>query len=99
LALLETTFLTLTLRPWASNLGTRLVKAPKSHLGDTGLLSSLLCLLADFAHLRLSAAVIRDRIAYRKAARDGLSVEELKPTDPKAGEEMQALFREVFHDE
>ncbi|TVR63807.1 MAG: chromosome partitioning protein [Candidatus Competibacteraceae bacterium] len=56
-------------------------------------------LLADFAHLRLSPAVIRDRIAYRKAARDGMSVAEQKPTDPKAGEEMQALFREVFDGE
>lgn len=56
-------------------------------------------LLADFEHVQLSSAVIRDRIAYRKAARDGLSIEELKPTDPKAGEEIQALFQEVFHDE
>lgn len=55
-------------------------------------------LLADFEHLNLSPAVIRDRIAYRKAARDGLSVEELKPADPKAGEEMRALFQEVFHE-
>ena len=55
-------------------------------------------LLADFEHVQLSPAVIRDRIAYRKAARDGLSVEELKPADPKAGEEIQALFQEVFHD-
>lgn len=56
-------------------------------------------LLADFEHVQLSSAVIRDRIAYRKAARDGLNVEELKPTDPKAGEEIRALFQEVFHDE
>ncbi|HCK80162.1 MAG TPA: chromosome partitioning protein [Candidatus Competibacteraceae bacterium] len=56
-------------------------------------------LLADFEHISLSPAVIRDRIAYRKAARDGLSVEELKPGDPKAGEEMLALFREVFDGE
>lgn len=56
-------------------------------------------LLADFEHLRLANAIIRDRIAYRKAARDGLSVDELKPSDPKAIEEMQALFREVFHGE
>ena len=54
-------------------------------------------LLGDFDHLQLANAVIRDRIAYRKAARDGLGVEELKPTDPKAREEMQALFQEVFH--
>ena len=56
-------------------------------------------LLADFEHLRLANAIIRDRIAYRKAARDGLSVDELKPGDSKAIEEMQALFREVFHGE
>jgi chromosome partitioning protein len=56
-------------------------------------------LLADFAHLSLANAVIRDRIAYRKAARDGLSVEELRPGDPKAGEELRALFREVFDGE
>ncbi|HRD68245.1 MAG TPA: AAA family ATPase [Candidatus Competibacter sp.] len=56
-------------------------------------------LLADFEHLRLANAIIRDRIAYRKAARDGLSVDELKPGDPKAIEEMRALFREVFHGE
>lgn len=56
-------------------------------------------LLADFEHLRLANAIIRDRIAYRKAARDGLSVDELKPGDPKAIEEMRALFHEVFHGE
>ena len=56
-------------------------------------------LLGDFENLRLANAVIRDRIAYRKAARDGLGVEELTPADPKAREEMRALFQEVFHDE
>ena len=56
-------------------------------------------LLGDFEHLHLAQAVIRDRIAYRKAAREGLSVEEQKPTDPKALEEMQTLFQEVFQDE
>ncbi|MBK8755504.1 MAG: hypothetical protein IPL99_29480 [Candidatus Competibacteraceae bacterium] len=47
--------------------------------------------------VQLSSAVIRDRIAYRKAARDGLSVEELKPTDPKAGEENTGAVSGVFH--
>jgi chromosome partitioning protein len=54
-------------------------------------------LLTDFDHLTLAGAVVRDRIAYRKAARDGLSVAELKPTDPKAIDEMQTLFQEVFN--
>jgi chromosome partitioning protein len=53
-------------------------------------------LLADFEHLRLVPAVVRDRIAYRKAAREGLGVEELKPADPKAVEEVRVLFEEVF---
>jgi chromosome partitioning protein len=56
-------------------------------------------LLTDFAHLKLAEAVIRDRIAYRKAARYGLSVDELKPIDSKAADEMQTLFREVFNGE
>lgn len=55
-------------------------------------------LLSDFEHLRLAKALIRDRITYRKAAREGLCVEEMQPADPKAVEEMQGLFREVFGD-
>ncbi len=53
-------------------------------------------MLADFANLELAGAIIRDRIAYRKAAREGLCVDEMKPRDPKATEEMQALYAEVF---
>jgi chromosome partitioning protein len=53
-------------------------------------------ILADFSHLDLSGVVVRDRIAYRKAARDGLCVDELKPKDPKASEEIEALYAEVF---
>lgn len=53
-------------------------------------------LLDDFANLDLSEVTIRDRIAYRKAAKDGLSVIELKPKDQKAADEMEALYSEVF---
>jgi len=53
-------------------------------------------ILADFPHLALSGVVVRDRIAYRKAARDGLCVDELRPKDPKASKEIQALYAEVF---
>lgn len=56
-------------------------------------------IMSDFSHLSLSKVVIRDRIAYRKAARDGLCVDELKPKDSKAVEEIEALFKEVFSDE
>jgi len=56
-------------------------------------------LLADFEHLQLAQSIIRERIAYRKAARDGLCVEEMKPADPKAVEEMHGFFAEVFDHE
>ncbi len=56
-------------------------------------------LLDDFTNLDLADVTIRDRIAYRKAAKDGLAVTELKPKDPKAVEEMEALYREVFGNE
>ena len=56
-------------------------------------------IMSDFSHLALSKVVVRDRIAYRKAARDGLCVDELKPKDTKAVEEIGALFKEVFSDE
>jgi len=42
LTLLETVFLIEFLQPWSSNLGKRLVKAPKAYMVDTGLLSFLL---------------------------------------------------------
>jgi chromosome partitioning protein len=53
-------------------------------------------ILNDFAHLNLSNRIIRDRIAYRKAAREGFCVDELKPKDPKASEEIDALYQEIF---
>ncbi|WAK04596.1 AAA family ATPase [Methylobacter sp. YRD-M1] len=56
-------------------------------------------LLADFLNLELANVTIRDRIAYRKAAKDGLAVTELKPKDPKASEEMEILYNEVFGNE
>ena len=41
LALLEATFLVQMLRPWTSNLGQRVIRAPKVYLNDTGLLAHL----------------------------------------------------------
>jgi chromosome partitioning protein len=38
--------------------------------------------IKDFEQLELAQSIIRNRIAYRKAARDGLCVAELRPTDP-----------------
>jgi chromosome partitioning protein len=56
-------------------------------------------ILNDFSSLKLASTGIKDRIAYRKAASGGLGVGELKPKDPKATEEMEALYQEVFTNE
>ena len=53
-------------------------------------------LFASLSHLTLSGAVVRDRIAYRKAACGGLCVDELRPKDQKASDEIEALYAEVF---
>jgi chromosome partitioning protein len=45
--------------------------------------------IKDFEQLELAQSVIRDRIAYRKAARDGLCVAELRPTDPDRSGHLQ----------
>jgi len=49
----------------------------------------------DFQYLSLVDAMLRDRIAFRKSARDGLSVVEWKQ-DNKATQEMNQLFEEVY---
>ena len=41
-ALLESTFLVQLLRPWARNLGKRVIQTPKVYLNDSGLLASML---------------------------------------------------------
>ena len=46
-ALLESTFLVQLLRPWATNLGQRVIQTPKVYLNDTGLLSYLLGITVD----------------------------------------------------
>jgi chromosome partitioning protein len=56
-------------------------------------------LLADFPNLEPLELIIRDRIAYRKAAKEGLAVTELKPKEPKANDEMTALYKEIFNHE
>jgi chromosome partitioning protein len=52
----------------------------------------------DFDLLALSNCILRERIAYRKAAKDGLSIIELEKTDLKAWEELQKLYNEAFNE-
>jgi predicted AAA+ superfamily ATPase len=56
LALLEALYLVFRLPAWSANLGKRLVRAPKLHLADPGLLVHLLGLDADELAARPSAA-------------------------------------------
>ena len=49
----------------------------------------------EFQHLALVDTVLRDRIAFRKSGRDGLSVVEWKQ-DKKAVNEMNQLYKEVY---
>jgi len=49
----------------------------------------------EFQHLALVDPVLRDRIAFRKSGRDGLSVVEWKQ-DKKAASEMNQLYKEVY---
>jgi len=51
----------------------------------------------NFQHLALAESVIRDRIAFRKAARDGLAVVEYGQ-DKKAINEIKQLYEEIYGD-
>ena len=51
---------------------------------------------AEYEHLQSSTVVIRDRISFRKAAREGCTVSELPERDAKAISEIDALCEEVF---
>ena len=53
-------------------------------------------LVADFDHLDLAGVVVRDRIAYRRAASEGRGVAEATEPDGKAVAEMEAWYRAVF---
>ena len=51
----------------------------------------------NFQHLALAESMARDRIAFRKAARDGLAVIEYGQ-DSKAVNEMNQLYEEIYGD-
>lgn len=53
-------------------------------------------LLEEFENLELLSLVIRDRIAYRKAVREGMAVSELPRRDSKACAEIDLLYREIY---
>lgn len=53
-------------------------------------------LLRESGSLEYSGVALGTRKAFANAAAAGLAVPELKPTDPKAVEEIEALYRWVF---
>ncbi len=44
----------------------------------------------------ISEVVVRERVAIKRAAPKGFTVAEYRPVDPKAVEEMEALYRLAF---
>jgi len=52
--------------------------------------------LTDFEYLALSPLVLKERIAYRKAAKSGFAIIELEKQDPKSVYEITMLYKEVF---
>jgi chromosome partitioning protein len=54
-------------------------------------------LIQELEFIKLGDVVIRERIAFRKAAREGMSVTELKGGDKKANEEIMALYKEIYN--
>lgn len=53
--------------------------------------------LEEFEELKIINSTITERIAFRKAAIQGISVKELIPEDKKATSEILSLYEEVFN--
>lgn len=56
-------------------------------------------LIREFANLKLLKVHLCERIAYRRAAIQGMAVTEYKPEDNKAIEEMVNLYEEIFNEQ
>jgi chromosome partitioning protein len=52
--------------------------------------------ILDFPNIRLMKSVISERIVFRRAAIQGMSVKEYRPEDLKAIEEIENFYNEVF---
>ena len=55
-------------------------------------------LISEFPYLKFMDIHICERIAFRRAAIQGMSVAEYKPEDIKATEEIAKLYKEVFNE-
>ena len=52
----------------------------------------------DFENLSLCKSIFKDRIIYRKAAKNGLSINELCKQDIKANAELNTFYNEVINE-
>jgi len=53
-------------------------------------------ILEEYDNLRFSGVVVHDRIAFRRAASDGISVSEADSPDQKACTEVESLYTAIF---
>jgi chromosome partitioning protein len=70
------------------------VNGASTNVGNADV-SDMLEVLEDFDYLKVTGTVLRDRLAYRRSAAKGLSVNEFLPRDAKAAEELSGLYEEV----
>ena len=52
--------------------------------------------MSEFENLQISSAILKERVSYRKAAKEGSSVVELVKQDGKASDEIQFLYNEIY---
>ncbi|WP_010304106.1 AAA family ATPase [Candidatus Odyssella thessalonicensis] len=52
--------------------------------------------LTEFENIKALNSVICERIAFRRAALNGMAVTEYKPEDIKANEEIMGLYKEIY---
>ena len=52
--------------------------------------------LNEFKNIKLLKTVICERISFRRAALNGMAINEYKPEDNKANEEIMSFYREIF---
>ena len=52
--------------------------------------------IGDCQSFVIAEVVVRERVAIKRAAPKGLTVAEYRPADPKAAEELDALYRLAF---
>ena len=52
--------------------------------------------IGDCQSFVIADVVVRERVAIKRAAPKGLTVAEYRPADPKAAEELDALYRLAF---